>query len=154
MSWHCVRNDRHSPGYSRTPVSAAWPELAPGSADAGAGALQAAVVEVAIWTAVESVAIWWEMVWTHCITTSSCCCCDSSRASCCPSLCRSWALSTGSIVVRVYCYGSSQEPNADQGLGRIEDVYLKRRVINQNIKGGVTPNTQARESIVSSSRYQ
>ena len=43
------------------------------------------------------------------------------------------------------CYGSSQEPNADQGLGRIEDVYSKWRVVNQNIKGGVTPNTQARE---------
>ena len=84
MSWHWARNSLHSPGAlsylsgtgsrgSHTPGSWGRPLVPPEPAGVAGAEDQSAEVGWADWTAVDSMAIWWEMVWTHCMMASSCC---------------------------------------------------------------------------------
>ena len=85
-SWHCVKKLLHSPGEPSFLLGGGRRGLWVSGLDAGGGGadpwsmgaeegeVQEAGAGCAAWTPVDSVAIWWVIVWTHCMTTSSCCC--------------------------------------------------------------------------------
>ena len=52
---------------------------------------------------------------------------------------------TGLVLWRGWnCYGSSQEPNADQGYAESKSFIQKGRVVNQRIRYHAVPNTRQR----------
>ena len=132
MSWHWVRKDLQPPGEpsylsgagrrgSRTPVSAARSGLPPGPAHSGTGVPRAAELPGRRWT------VWRPGgKWSACTASPPAVAAVGSPTEhpAVPSFCCSWDWSTGSVVVRAYCYGRSTEPEADQGIFRVVKRFI------------------------------